>query len=88
MASSNGSNGADPAERPAQYDVVELSQRVEGREAGSRGTIVAEGVQKGLVDFAWVEGKRDVELQEPDLQPVPYGAMKLVKSHPDRRGDD
>jgi hypothetical protein len=88
VASSNGSNGDDPAQRPAQYDLVELSQSVEGREAGSRGTIVAEGVQKGLVDFAWIEGKRDVELQEPDLQPVPYGAMKLVESHPDLRDED
>jgi hypothetical protein len=79
------SNGSDPEQRPTQYDVIELRAAVDGREAGARGTIVAEGMHKGLVDFAWGEGARDVEVQEPDLEPIPYAFMRIVARRPDLR---
>ena len=74
MCSSDLENGT----RPAPFDVIELSADLDGHAAGSRGTVVAEGMLKGLVDFAWVKGRRNVEAQEPVLRPVPYGAMKLI----------
>jgi hypothetical protein len=80
MASKNGDqNGA----RPAPYDVIELSADLDGHAAGSRGTVVAEGMLKGLVDFAWAGGSRDVEVNEPVLRPVPYNAMKLIDHRPE-----
>jgi hypothetical protein len=80
MASENGNeNGA----RPAPFDVIELKADLNGHAAGSRGTVVAEGMLKGLVDFAWPGGPRNVELNEPVLRPVPYAAMKLIDHRPD-----
>jgi hypothetical protein len=82
MASENGNqNGA----RPAPFDVIELRADLDGHLAGSRGTVVAEGMLKGLVDFAWPGGPRNVELHEPVLRPVPYGAMKVITHRPDER---
>jgi hypothetical protein len=74
--------------RPATYDLIELREKLDGHAAGSRGTIVVEGMSKCLVDFAWAGGIRDVELQEPELRAVPYGAMKLVKPRPKLRERD
>lgn len=80
MASENGNENGD---RPAPFDVIELLADLDGHAAGSRGTVVAEGMLKGLVDFAWARGPRNVELHEPVLRPVPYGAMKLITHRPD-----
>ena len=80
MASKNGNENGT---RPAPFDVIELRADLDGHAAGSRGTVVAEGMLKGLVDFAWVKGRRNVEVREPVLRPVPYGAMKLITHRPD-----
>jgi hypothetical protein len=80
MASKNGNENGT---RPAPFDVIELRADLDGHAAGSRGTVVAEGMLKCLVDFAWGKGPRNVELQEPDLRPVPYGAMKMIAHRPD-----
>jgi hypothetical protein len=65
--------------KPKPFDLIELTAPIGGYPAGSRGTLVIEGIGHAEVNFAWNDrGPRTVGREH--LLVVPTRSMKLIQS--------
>jgi nucleotide-binding universal stress UspA family protein len=60
------------------FDLIELTDPVDGLPVGSRGTVTIEGIGQALVDFGWCE--EDSPAGCNLIQRVPNGSMKVIES--------
>ena len=62
---------------PTPFDLIELVGSVAGYPVGSRGTVVIQGLEQAIVDFAWDDAPRRHQGSCP--QCVPNNSMKVIR---------
>jgi hypothetical protein len=59
------------------FDLIELTDPVDGLPPGSHGTVTVEGIGQALVDFSWCDEGPPTGCNQ--VQRVPNGSMKVVE---------
>jgi hypothetical protein len=66
---------------PKPFDLVELIEDADGFEAGTRGTVVIQGIGQSHVDFGWTDGEPELgSVEPPRCGVVPHRCMRVVRA--------